>query len=108
MIDIYRYDIVDHLGVVVAKLEYVGRSRCAWCTKIDQSQAFYVDYSDPESGPQEEPCCNACSMKGWSECVTMWDKKGAYLMNLWRYVGLINMYDLCAYILRSAASVLTY
>jgi hypothetical protein len=72
-----RYDIVDHLGVVVAKLEYVGRSRCAWCTKIDQSQAFYVDYSDPEAGPQEEPCCNACSIKGWSECVTMWDKKGA-------------------------------
>ena len=33
-----HYDIVDHLNGVVAKLEYVGRSRCAWCTKIDQAR----------------------------------------------------------------------
>jgi hypothetical protein len=31
---------------------------------------------DAEAGPQDEACCNACSMKGWSECVIMWDKKG--------------------------------
>ena len=71
-----HYDIVDHLGVVVAKMEYLGRSKCAWCTNVDPSAAFYADYTDAEKGPQEEACCNACSMKGWSECVVMWDKKG--------------------------------
>ena len=70
------YDIIDHLGVVVAKIEYLGRSRCAWCTKSDPSAAFFADYTDAEAGPQEEPCCHACAMKGWSECVVMWDKHG--------------------------------
>jgi len=72
------YDIVDHLGLVVAKLEYLGRSKCAWCTNLDlsASPSAASDYMDAEAGPQEEACCNACSMKGWSECVVMWDKKG--------------------------------
>jgi len=73
-----HYEIVDHLGLVVAKLEYVGRSRCAWCTNMDliASPSCASDYVDAEVGPQEDACCNACSMKGWSECVVMWDKKG--------------------------------
>ena len=71
-----HYDIIDHLGIVVAKLEYLGRSKCAWCTNVDPSAAFYSDYTDADAGPQEEACCNACSLKGWSECVVMWDKKG--------------------------------
>ena len=72
-----HYDVTDLLGVVVAKLEYLGRSKCAWCTNIDPKAAVYSDYTDAESGPHEDACCNACSMKGWSECVVMWDKTGA-------------------------------
>ena len=36
-----HYDVTDLLGVVVAKLEYLGRSKCAWCTNIDPKAAVY-------------------------------------------------------------------
>ena len=58
------------------QLQYIGRSRCAWCTNVDPSDAFYSRFHDGDKGPQVEPCCSACTMKGWSECVIMWDKDG--------------------------------
>uniref|UniRef100_A0A7S0E576 Cyclic nucleotide-binding domain-containing protein n=1 Tax=Hanusia phi TaxID=3032 RepID=A0A7S0E576_9CRYP len=70
------YDILDHVGNKVAMLQYIGRSRCAWCTNVDPSDAFYSGFHDGDKGPQVEPCCSACAMKGWSECVVMWDKDG--------------------------------
>jgi len=64
------------MGVTVAKVEYVGRSRCSWCTKVDPNGAFEFDYQNADEGPLAEPCCAACATKGWSECVNLWDREG--------------------------------
>ena len=71
-----RYQVTDHTGKVVARLEYLGRSRCAWCTNMDSSAVFSHGYHDAAAGPSPEPCCAACGMKGWSECVVLWDREG--------------------------------
>ena len=70
------YPITDNIGTVVAQLVYLGRSKCVWCTNSDPSQPFDYDYQDAEQGPSADACCTACAMKGWSECVVLYDKTG--------------------------------
>jgi len=47
-----------------------------WCTNSDPQDDFDYDYQDGEHGPSADPCCTACAMKGWSECVVLWNKAG--------------------------------
>lgn len=70
------YNVTDHIGNVVGQLVYLGRSRCVWCTSTDPQGQFDYDYQDAELGPSAEPCCTACAMKGWSECVVLYNKTG--------------------------------
>jgi hypothetical protein len=71
-----NYDITDHAGVVVARLEYVGRSKCAWCTHVDPSAAFYSDFTEAEAGPQVRPvvwggrCGEGCGERDGGEVYT--------------------------------------
>eukprot|EP00285_Hemiselmis_virescens_P002361 CAMPEP_0173410724 /NCGR_PEP_ID=MMETSP1356-20130122/75281_1 /TAXON_ID=77927 ORGANISM="Hemiselmis virescens, Strain PCC157" /NCGR_SAMPLE_ID=MMETSP1356 /ASSEMBLY_ACC=CAM_ASM_000847 /LENGTH=88 /DNA_ID=CAMNT_0014372375 /DNA_START=47 /DNA_END=310 /DNA_ORIENTATION=+ len=65
--------IYDHMGKTVCMLEYLGRSRCAWCTNVDPAEGFNFGFFETKEGAPTEPCCNACSIKGWSECVVLWD-----------------------------------
>jgi hypothetical protein len=45
----------DHVGVVVALLEYLGRSRCAWCTNVDPAAALYSGGGPPPPPPPPPP-----------------------------------------------------
>jgi hypothetical protein len=72
----------------VCVLEYIGRSRCAWCTNVDPSEGFNFGFFESShengKGVSTEPCCNACSIKGWSECIVLWNvEKNTRLGTVW-------------------------
>jgi hypothetical protein len=45
------------------QLEYMGRSRCAWCTNVDPAEGFHFGFFETTEGASTEPCCNACAIK---------------------------------------------